>query len=54
MNIVVSDDGNGMDRDGLREWFRVGESSKRSRVVSEGMELVGMEGIGELARRLAA
>jgi DNA repair protein RadA/Sms len=37
-----------------RQGFRRAFLSARSRVVSEGIEVVGMEGIGELARRLAA
>jgi DNA repair protein RadA/Sms len=37
-----------------RQGFRRAFVSARSRVVSEGIEVVGMEGIGELARRLAA
>jgi DNA repair protein RadA/Sms len=37
-----------------RQGFRRAFLSARSRVASEGIEVVGMEGIGELARRLAA
>lgn len=37
-----------------RQGFRRAFLSTRSRVASEGIEVVGMEGIGELARRLAA
>jgi DNA repair protein RadA/Sms len=37
-----------------RQGFRRAFLSTRSRVAAEGIEVVGMEGIGELARRLAA
>ncbi len=37
-----------------RQGFRRAFVSARSRVAAEGMEIVGMAGIGELARRLAA
>lgn len=47
----MADDGNGMDRDGLREWFRVGESNKRARRVSERLDrpLIGQIGVGKVS-----
>src|SRR4051794_14460824 len=33
-DITFRDNGGGMDRSGLQEWFRLGESSKRVRHVS--------------------
>lgn len=50
-DIVVSDDGNGMDADGLAEYFTVGESRKRLRGKSErlGRPLIGQIGVGKVA-----
>ena len=50
-DIVVSDDGNGMDRERLDEWFRVGESTKPQRMTSErlGRPLIGQIGVGKVS-----
>src|SRR5438128_5035749 len=50
-DIVVRDNGNGMDFDGLREYFTVGESGKPGRQVSEvhRRPLIGRLGVGKVA-----
>lgn len=50
-DIVVADDGNGMDFEGLQEYFRVGDSSKRERKVSERFDraLIGRIGVGKVS-----
>jgi hypothetical protein len=50
-DIIVSDNGNGMDLGGLREYFTVGESGKPQRQVSErlGRPLIGRIGVGKVA-----
>ena len=50
-DIRISDDGLGMDFDGLREYFTVGESSKSQRQVSEvrGRRLIGRIGVGKVS-----
>jgi hypothetical protein len=50
-DIVVADNGNGMDFEGLQEYFRVGDSSKRQRKVSEAGErpLIGRIGVGKVS-----
>jgi hypothetical protein len=54
--ITVSDDGNGMDLDRLREYFTVGESGKPERQTSdrEGRPLIGRIGVGKVAILKAA
>lgn len=51
VNITISDDGNGMDLDGLREYFTVGESSKPARVQSarKSRPLIGRIGVGKVS-----
>lgn len=55
-DIVVRDDGNGMDGEGLQEWFRLGDSSKPTRKVSEqfGRPLIGQIGVGKVSILKAA
>jgi Histidine kinase-, DNA gyrase B-, and HSP90-like ATPase len=49
-SIVVFDDGQGMDYDGLKELWHVGESAKRVLETSNcGRKLIGKFGIGKLA-----
>lgn len=50
-DIVVADNGNGMDASGLREYFTVGESGKPQRQVSErfGRGLIGRIGVGKVS-----
>jgi hypothetical protein len=50
-DITVSDDGAGMDRGGLQEYFTVGESGKRDRRTSArlGRKLIGRIGVGKVA-----
>lgn len=54
--ITVSDDGNGMDLERLREYFTVGESGKPGRQVSDrlGRPLIGRIGVGKVAILKAA
>src|SRR4051794_33152734 len=49
--ITVRDDGTGMDAAGLREYFRVGGSSKRERRTSErlGRAVIGRIGVGKVS-----
>jgi hypothetical protein len=51
MNITVTDNGNGMDLDGLQHYFRVGDSEKLERKVTErfGRPLIGRIGVGKVA-----
>lgn len=50
-DIRVADNGNGMDADRLREYFRVGGSAKRHRGTSErlGRPLIGRIGVGKVS-----
>jgi hypothetical protein len=56
LDIVVRDNGNGMDLGLLREYFKVGESGKRARKVSErlGRPLIGQIGVGKVSILKAA
>jgi hypothetical protein len=55
-DIVVRDDGHGMDEAGLQEWFRLGDSSKPSRKISEEFKrpLIGQIGVGKVSILKAA
>lgn len=55
-DIVVRDNGHGMDEAGLREWFRLGDSSKPSRKLSEEFKrpLIGQIGVGKVSILKAA
>jgi hypothetical protein len=55
-DIVVRDDGVGMDEVGLQEWFRLGDSSKPTRKVSERFSrpLIGQIGVGKVSILKAA
>jgi hypothetical protein len=50
-DISVEDNGNGMDLDGLNQYFTVGESGKIERKISEieGRPLIGRLGVGKVA-----
>src|SRR5687767_13254173 len=50
-DITVSDNGNGMDGQRLRDYFRVGGSTKRQRGTSErlGRGLIGRIGVGKVS-----
>lgn len=50
-NITIRDDGNGMDLDGLRQYFTVGESEKPERRESERLKrpLIGRIGVGKVS-----
>jgi hypothetical protein len=49
--ITISDDGNGMDLDGLKQYFLLGESSKPDRETSERFRrtLIGRLGVGKVS-----
>lgn len=55
-DIVIRDNGHGMDEDGLREWFRLGDSSKPSRKLSDELKrpLIGQIGVGKVSILKAA
>ncbi len=55
-DVVVRDNGNGMDFELLKEYFTVGDSSKPDRAVSErlGRQLIGRIGVGKVAILKAA
>src|SRR5262249_15557581 len=50
-DLTVRDNGNGMDLDGLRQYFTLGESDKPGRKVSEVLHrpLIGRIGVGKVA-----
>lgn len=50
-DITVRDDGNGMDVEGLADWFRLGDSSKVEKKVSERFRrpLIGKIGVGKVS-----
>lgn len=50
-NITVRDNGNGMDLPGIREYFKVGDSAKRTNRETErlGRPVIGRIGVGKVA-----
>lgn len=50
--LVVSDDGSGMDEDGLRSFFRIGDSPKMNdKTTPKGRRVMGNRGVATLALR---
>jgi hypothetical protein len=52
--IVVIDDGEGMDVNGLKEHWIIGRSARRSKVSTSGRQPIGKFGIGKLATYVLA